>query len=76
MDLVTYRHDEVLIRNQAVLVGVEVVEHSVGLLARYWEAPVPQEKLQLLFLDVRIIVFVEVSESFPDGFPLLPNFVY
>ena len=75
MDLVANRHDKIVVRDQIILVSVEVIEDLVCLLAGDREPPVLQEKLEFFLLNVWVVVFVEVPEGLPDRFPLLTDLV-
>ena len=67
MDLVTYTRDEVLVRDLTITIFVEEFEDDILLLGLQWEAPMLQEKDELVFVDVRIVVLIKVFEGLATG---------
>ena len=67
MDLVTYTCDEVLVGNLTITIFVEEFEDDILLLGLQWEAPMLQEKDELVFVDVRIVVLIKVFEGLATG---------
>ena len=67
MDLISDTRDEVLVGNLTITIFVEEFEDDILLLGLQWEAPMLQEKDELVFVDVRIVVLIEVFESLAAG---------
>ena len=67
MDLVTYTRDEVLVGNLTITIFVEEFEDDILLLGLQWEAPMLQEKDELVLVDIRIVVLIKVFEGLATG---------
>ena len=74
MDLHADAFYEVLVRDLPVAILVKEVEDCVALRLRQRETPVLNEKDQLIFINVRVVVLIKVFECLSDGAPLLPYF--
>ena len=74
MDLVAYALDKVLVRNATILIFIEEIEHDFRLGLCHGETPMLEKEDQFLLVDKRVIVRIEVFESFAHGAPLLPDF--
>lgn len=67
------RFHEILIGQLPVTITVKVIKNGLNLSFRQRETPMFEEKDKFVLLDVLIIVFIEVVESFANSFPLLPD---
>ena len=67
--------DEVVVGNLAISVFVEEVKDDVRLSRGQGESPVLQEKDKLVFVDIGVVICVEITERFPDCRPLLSDLV-
>ena len=67
VDLISDTCDEVLVRDLTITIFVEEFEDDILLLGLQWEAPMLQEKDELVFVDIRIVVLIKVFESLATG---------
>lgn len=65
---------ELLVRQLAVFVEVELVENFVELLLSYCDAPELQVVLEFISRYLACLAHIHVLKCFPDGFPLKFDF--
>ena len=76
MNFMTKGSWKVLIRYNSILVYIEGLEQLAKLLLTHFETPVINVKSKLTFRNsINLSVFIEVSKSLQNGFPLCFNFV-
>ena len=65
--------NKVLVRNCTIAISVEPSEDIISLFTFYRETEVPQKVYQFFFLNKSVCILIELSKSFANCGPLLPN---
>ena len=66
---------EVLVRDLAVLVDIEVVEDTLKVFFGNVDTPEVEVKLELVLADETSLFHVQVAKGFPEGLPLKLDFL-
>lgn len=70
-----YSFLEVLVRDFSIVIIIEFPKKVFELFIRNLEAPVFEVKSELIWCDISTFLFIKVTKSLPNGFPLKLDFL-